>query len=172
MTTDQATSLVRGVADQVITLIKAPGTPASKAPQLRAIMDRNVAMRDVAGFVLGRYARQTSPDQRDRYVEAYKDYVARTYAARFSEYGGQTIDVTGAQDYGSKGVYVSSTTTYNGQVVNIGWQVREDRNGQPQINDIVVDGLSMIESQRSDFARLIQQQGGDIDAFIQRLQTL
>lgn len=172
VTPDQARSLIENVSQQVIALIQAPGTPRSKAPQLRAIMEQYFALRDVAGFALGRYARATSPAQRDVYVNTYADYVARTYADKFSEYAGEQITVTNAQDVGSKGVYVTSTVNSKGQLINIGWQVQADRNGQPKITDINVDGLSMAESQRADFTRMIADMGGDVDAFIARLQTL
>jgi len=170
--TEEAKALVQSVSSQVIALIKQPGAPLSKAPQLRSIMSQNVAMRDVAGFALGRYARGATPDQRNRYVEAYQDYVARTYAGKFSEYGGETIIVTNAQDVGRKGIFVNSTVNSKGQLINIGWQVREDRSGQLKIIDINVDGLSMAESQRSEFTRMIADMGGNIDAFIARLLTL
>lgn len=172
VTTEGAKALVQSVTSQVISLIQQPGAAQSKAPQLKAIMAQNADMRQVAGAALGRYARGTSPEQRDRYVNAYEDYVARTYADRFSEYGGETISVNGAQDYGSKGVVVDTSVNVNGQVISIKWQVRDDRSGQPKINDIIVEGLSMISSQQAEFTQMIQQMGGDIDAFITRLQTL
>ena len=75
-------------------------------------MQQNLDMRQVAGFALGRYARGANPAQRDRYVAVYSDYVARIYANRFSEYGGETITVTGAQDVGRKGFFVNSTVNF------------------------------------------------------------
>ena len=170
--TDAATQLVRSVVDQVIGLIQSPAPREQKVSQLRSIMESNVAIRDVAGFALGRYARGTSPQQRDRYVDAYSGFVARTYVDRFSEYGGQQIDIVGAKDVGSKGIYVDSRTTFNGQFVNIGWLVRQDRSGQLKINDIIVDGLSMLESQRSEFTQMLSGMGGDVDGFIDRLSTM
>ncbi len=169
---EAARSLVQNVSNQVINLITQPGAAESKAPQLKVIMQQNIDMRRVAGFALGRFARGTSPAQRDRYVQVYSDYVSRVYANRFSEYGGETITVTNAQDVGRKGIYVNSTVNANGQKINIGWQVRENRSGELKIVDINVDGLSMAESQRSEFTRMISDLGGDVDAFIARLQTL
>lgn len=169
---EAAVSLVKNVSAQVIDLIRQPGAAQSKVGPLKSIMEQNVAMRDVAGFALGRYARSANPSQRDRYVAAYADYVARTYAGKFSEYGGETISVTNAQDFGRKGIFVNSVVNARGQNINIGWQVREDRTGALKIIDISVDGLSMAESQRSEFTRMLSEMGGDIDAFIARLQTL
>lgn len=164
-TTAQAKALVEGVCQQIIDLVKAPGSGPSKAPQLRVILEQNFAVRDVAGFALGRYARGASPAQRDRYVDVYADYVARTYAGKFSEYGGQTISVTNVQDVGRKGIFVNSQVNSNGQFINIGWQVQDDRSGRAKITDINVDGLSMAESQRSEFTRKLAELGGDLDAF-------
>jgi len=172
VSTGEARSLVENVTSQVLALIKQPGAAQSKTGQLKSIMSQNVDMRQVAGAALGRYARGTSPDQRNRYVEAYMDYVARIYANRFSEYAGEQISIDGAQDFGRKGVVVSSSVNSNGQLIDIKWQVRENRSGEPKINDIIVEGLSMISSQQAEFTQMIQQLDGDIDAFIARLQTL
>lgn len=172
VTADQARALVQQVSQQVIDLIKSPGSPQSKAPALKSILTQNFAVRDVAGFVLGRYARSTSPAQRDRYVQVYADYISRVYSSKFSEYAGQTIQVTTLQDLGSRGIYVNSQINSNGQLINVGWLVQDDRSGQPKITDINVDGLSMAESQRSEFTRMIAEMGGNVDAFIDRLQTL
>jgi phospholipid transport system substrate-binding protein len=167
-----ARALVENVSVRLIDLIKQPGPPQSKVGPLKSLMEETVDVRQVAGFALGRYARGTSPDQRDRYVAAYSDYIARTYADRFSEYGGETIRITGAQDFGSKGIFVNSEVMYNGQPVRIGWQVQDNRSGQMKIVDINVDGLSMAESQRADFTRMISGLNGDVDAFITQLQSL
>lgn len=172
VTTDQAKSLVQNVTSQVISLIQQPGAAQSKEGQLKAIMAQNADMRQIAGAALGRYARGTSPDQRTRYVDAYENYVARVYTKRFSEYGGEQINIIGAQDVGRKGVIVDSSVNVNGQVIRIKWQVRDNRSGQPKINDIIVEGLSMISSQQAEFTEMLQQMGGDVDAFIARLQTL
>ncbi len=172
VTTGEARSLVENVANQVLTLIRQPGAPQSKTGELKSIMAQSVDMRQVAGAALGRYARGTNPGQRDRYVAVYQDYVARIYANRFSEYSGETISINGAQDFGRKGVVVDSSVNANGQTINIKWQVRDNRSGQPKINDIIVEGLSMISSQQAEFTQMIQQLDGDVDAFITRLQTL
>jgi len=172
VSTGEARSLVENVTSEVLALIKQPGAPQSKTGQLKSIMAQNVDMRQVAGAALGRYARGASPDQRNRYVEAYGDYVARIYANRFSEYAGEKISIDGAQDFGRKGVVVTSSVNANGQTIDIKWQVRDNRSGQPKINDIIVEGLSMISSQQAEFTQMIQQLDGDIDAFISRLQTL
>ncbi len=172
VTTSEARALVENVALQLLTLVKQPGSPQSKTGQLKSIMSQNVDMRQVAGAALGRYARGTSPAQRDRYVIAYQDYVARVYTSRFSQYSGETISINGAQDFGRKGVVVDSSVDSGGQVINIKWQVRDNRNGKPKINDIIVEGLSMISSQQAEFTQMIQDLDGDVDAFITRLQTL
>ena len=47
--------------------------------------------------VLGQYLRDTSKDQRNRFVEAFKGYLISTYAQAFTEYTDQKVEFGKAQ---------------------------------------------------------------------------
>ncbi len=50
------------------------------------------------------------------------------------------------------------------------WRVRES-NGALKIVDVVIEGISMSITQRSDFSAVIQRKGGGIDGLLEELEA-
>jgi len=47
----------------------------------------------------------------------------------------------------------------NAPTIDVSWQI-EDFGGKPVITDIIIEGVSLVVSQRADFSSIIRQQGG------------
>ena len=84
-----------------------------------------------------------------------------TYAARFRAYSGQRFEVTGSQTLSDGDVMVASRLIPRaGEPILIDWRVRET-DGGPQIIDVVVAGVSLVVTQRSEFQSVVQSKGFD-----------
>jgi len=89
---------------------------------------------------------------------------------RFSEYGGQEIEVRKARPEGKKDILVSSAIVGgDGPEIDVDWRVRYSA-GKYQVIDVVVEGVSMALTQRSEFASVIQRGGGSVDVLIAHLE--
>ncbi len=165
-----AQALVRRVSDDVLTLIRSTSAEAEKKAEFTAIMDRYANMRQIAGFALGRYARTMPGSLKSRYVEAFKRFVSATYVKSFSEYSGETITVGTARP--TRNGYTVDTTVERGSQpsLDIRWEL-SDRSGQPLVEDFVIEGISMATSQRGEFTALIDSYGGDLEKFVQYLES-
>lgn len=170
LTESEARTFVERVSTEVINLITAPGSANQKEAAMRAILAENGDMRQIAGFAVGRYGREMSEAQKLRYVDLFERYIARAYTARFGEYAGQRITVGQAVDAGRKGVLVKSTVPYNNNVLAVDWQI-DDRTGSPKISDIQIEGVSLALSQRDEFTAMLDERGGNINAFLDALQS-
>ena len=97
--------------------------------------------------------------------------VVKVYSDRFKEYKGQKFEVRGARPEGEKDVIVTSfILPEGGPEVQVDWRVRS-KNGRFQVIDVIVEGVSMSVTQRSDFASVIQRGGGNVDVLLAHLQT-
>ena len=57
----------------------------------------------------------------------------------------------------------------NGPPVRVDWRVR--KNGETlKVVDVIAEGISMLITQRDEFAAVIQNSGGKVDALIDRLR--
>lgn len=141
-----------------------------KTKEFKKFLDEHFDMRSIARFALGRYWRSATPAQQKEYVTLFNDMIVVIYSRRFADYKGQDIKITASRPEGKKDVLVSSMIQQNnGPEVQVDWRLRPGKSGFKVI-DIVVAGVSMALTQRSDFASVIQRGGGDVQVLLAHLQ--
>lgn len=169
MATD-AGAYVSGLANQTLAIIS--DTHTSK-PQRQAKLNRlfadNVDFPWVGRFVMGRYWREATDSQKARYLKEYQKFLILHYTSRFTEYTSGDFKVTGSEDDGNGEFTVSMRIKpgdQNGQPILVDYRVRREDAGF-KVFDVIVEGVSMITTQRSEFASVISQ--GGIDYLIRQL---
>ncbi len=155
-----ATKFVNELSSQALSALKANGVPLDqKEKKVRLILSTNFDLNLIGRYVLGAAWRKASADQRGQYQALFKEFVLRTYSRRFGGYAGQKFVVTGAKPIGKKDILVSTKISRpSGPPILAGWRVRE-KNGAHKILDVVVAGVSMVVTQRSEFRAVISKQG-------------
>lgn len=162
---------VSGLADKAIAVISDKSlSAAQRKTKFSTLLGANFDVPTIGKFALGRYWRQATPAQQKEYTALFRNMIVNVYTARFEEYSGQTVTVTGGRvDEKSGDVVVNSqiNTTDGSAPVPVDWRLR---NGK--IIDVIVTGVSMSVTQRDDFASVIQQGGGKIEALLAHLRTI
>jgi hypothetical protein len=98
------------------------------------------------------------------------DFIVRSYSARFSDYLGDGIKVTGsAVDNGGAILVHSKIAMPSSEDIRVDWLLRR-ADDNFAIVDIVVEGVSMGVTQRSVLASAIQERGG-VNGLIEALRT-
>jgi phospholipid transport system substrate-binding protein len=144
--------------------------------RFRQLMNANFDVPEIAKFVLGKYWRVATPDERVEYTKLFEDYVVDIYATRFQDYNGEQLKVNSAVGADDGGAFVSSAIvrTNGGAPVKVDWKLKSD-GPNFKIVDVLVEGVSMSVTQRDDFAAAIQARGGKvaglIDLLKQKVQT-
>lgn len=138
--------------------------------EFQKLLKNNFDMNTIARFALGRYWKTASQAQRDEYMKLFETMILNVYSSRFSEYKGEKLSVEGSRPEGKNDILVNSTVApENGQQIKVDWRVRL-KNGQYKIVDVIVEGVSMSLTQRSDFSSVIQRGGGDINVLLDHLR--
>ena len=104
-----------------------------------------------------------TPEQRATYLALYRSFVLDTYTSRLDGYSGQTFKVLKALPINAKDTLVSTEVTSGksgSSSIRVDYRVRS-RNGTLKIVDVVVEGISLIATQRSEFASVISRDGFD-----------
>jgi phospholipid transport system substrate-binding protein len=141
-----------------------------KEEQFRRLLESSFDMDTIARFTLGQYWRQLDDGQKHEYLRLFREWVVKVYSARFSQYTDQDFKTTGARvDSDTDTIVSSSVIPRQGEPVEVDWRVRY-KNGRYQIVDVVVENISMSQTQRSDFLSVIQQGGGNISALLDHLR--
>ncbi len=166
----EARQFVATMAERTTAVLSSERSLAERRAELQTMLRRAFDLDYIGRLVLGPKYRTLSEQQRAAYDEAFQEYVLKTYSRRLDEYGGQELEITGAEPAGSRDVKVSSliTGTDQGEPVRVNWRVRERDTG-PKIIDVEIEGVSMAISQRSEFASVVDQRG--IDGLIAMLEN-
>lgn len=153
------------------TIADKKSTADDKKKTFRLILTQNFDLPTISRFVLGRYWRQATPAQQGEYQGLYQAMIVNVYTARFNNYSGQKFEVTGSRVDESGDVVVNSKVvpSNGGSEVLVDWRVRP-KGGSYRVIDVMVEGVSMAVTQRNDFAGVIQQGGGTIDALLAYLR--
>lgn len=161
-----ATRFVQETVDAVVALIEAPGDDAGKADEFRKILQARAAMPQIARFAAGTAWRQMSEAEQARYVDAFVAHISRIYARRFGEYRGEELRLGAASDAGKRGIRVDSRVIRPGaQPITVEWFVT-DRPGRVVISDIVIEGVSLVVTQREEVGAMLEARGGSVERLI------
>jgi len=165
-------TFVNGLVQQALSLLRNPQMPdAQREDRFSTLLHSGFDIPRIARFVLGRYWLSASDQERDQFNHLFAQWVVRTYSARFKEYSGETIKVTGAREETPTSYVVSSQLirTNGAPPTTIYWHVRKS-NDDLKIVDVEVEGVSMALTEREEIAAVIQRSGGSVATLNQQLQ--
>lgn len=142
-----------------------------KESEFRKLLKNSFDMATIGRFSLGRYWNTATEAQRKEYLKLFEDMVVEVYAHRFGEYNGQTLDVRSSRPEGKADTVVSSfIVDGKGSEFSVDWRVRY-KDGKYKIVDVIIEGVSMSVTQRSDFSSVIQRGGGDVQVLLAHLKA-
>ena len=173
---EEATAFVRETIEEVAALLESPGDSADKAAALREIMKSRAAMPQIARFVAGPAWRGMSESQQSRFIEAFTRFVSAVYAGKFEEYSGEAkkedlFRIDDVVDAGKKGMLVRTSILRTGEApVTVEWLI-SDRPGRTVISDIVIEGVSLLVTQRQEIGSMLEARGGDMEKLIADLDS-
>lgn len=164
-----AATFIANLGAQGIPVLGPSVPPPQRTARFRQLLDNDFDLPGIARFVLGVAGRTMSPAGQREFLPLFREYVARAYSARLGQYGGEPFRVVGSRPYGGETVVMSQVQRRSGNPIQIDWHVM-DRGGRLVVTDVVVDGVSMRVTQRSEFAAIVQRNGGQPDALIAALR--
>lgn len=153
---ERSAAQARGEAQQA----KASGDARSRFARLFV---QSFDVEALSRAVLGSRWSALSPAQQAEFRAAFQAYVAKAYADRFYTYAGQPLTIVAANPLANGDVLVQSRVQMPGSAnqTPVDWQVSQV-SGAPRISDVVIDGVSLIRTQRDEFASVIRANGGDV----------
>jgi phospholipid transport system substrate-binding protein len=169
--TPAAGAFIQDLGNDAIRELTDRAIPQSeREARFRGLLVDRFDMAAISKFVLGRYWRSTNEAQRMEFQRLFVDFIVGSYSVRFSEYLGEGVKVTGssAEDGGTILVH-SKIDMPASEDIHVDWLLRR-ANENFAIVDIIVEGVSMDVTHRSEFASVIQDHGG-VNGLIEALRT-
>ena len=164
------TALISNLGSRALDVLGKNAPQSQRVARFRELLREDFAVPEISRFVLGRYWNVATEEQRAEFVKLFEEYIALAYSTRLAEYTGETFKVTGSRPDADGAIVSSQILRPAGAApVKVDWRLI-GRNGAYKINDVSVDGISMAVTQRSEFASVIQHNGGQVQGLITMLR--
>jgi phospholipid transport system substrate-binding protein len=154
---------VRGFYDTLLTTMRnGPALAQSgRYARLAPVVDRVFDVSSMTRLAIGPTWETLSPARQQQLIEAFRHYIAATYADRFDSYSGQQLQVTGERPYNADVIVQTKIVKSDGDTTTLDYLMHQNQ-GSWQISDVYLDGtISQLAIQRSEFHSILRREGVD-----------
>ena len=147
-------------------------TKEERIEKLKIIASETVDINAIGYYTLGSYRKNINDEQITEYKNLFEQYFLKSFSSRLAEYSNPEIEVVSKKKINENYTMVSSilVSTEQRPEVKIDWRVYTKDSKNPQIRDLIIEGLSLARTQKEEFSSIIQSNDGDIDALFATLK--
>jgi len=168
--TNGAEKFVESLANTAISSLTSKTlTEKERRHNFRGLLRNYFDINGIGKWALGRYWRKASPSERTEYLGLFENLIVGTYSNRFNTYSNEKLSVNGSVNRGKFALVKSHLNRGDQKPIRVDWRVTHP-DGNYKIFDIVVEGVSMIQTQRSEFSSVIRRNGGNISGLLTALR--
>ena len=165
---------VSNFADNAISILSNDSLDASqKNIQFTELVMSSIDMNLISKFVLSKYWKLATDDQKKEYLAAFKQYFISSYANKLDQYSGEKVVIV-SSNAAKKFVIVKSNIVRDGTdtlKIELDWRLLT-RDGQTKIIDLSIEGISLIIAQREEFQSFLANNDNSLDALINKLNSI
>ncbi len=170
----QEEQFVNKFADQAIEILSNEDIAENdKTSRFTELVMNSIDLNLVSKFVLSKAWKNSTDDQKERYLIAFKEYFINSYANKLDQYSGEKIQVVGSEAAG-KYIIVDSNIVREGTdtlKVNLKWRLI-NRDADIKIIDLNIEGISLVIAQREEFQSFLANNDNDIEKLIDKIITV
>ncbi len=137
---------------------------AEREQRFRSLLHEGFDMPLIARFVLGKYRRSASKDDRKAFFVVFEELLVQRFLPYFESYQGEAFEVEKVfPDPVNPKLTVAISQVYrtDGQKFQVSWRLRRKKEGL-KIVDVVAEGVSLALTFRSEYAAILKRTNGDV----------
>jgi len=140
--------------------------------KLKEIARDTVDINGIGFYTLGAYRKTINADQLKEYKILFEQYFLKSFSSRLAEYSNPEIEVVSKKKLNENYTMVNSilVATEQRPEVKIDWRIYTKNPSSPMIRDLVIEGLSLVRTQKEEFSSIIESNDGDINALFSTLE--
>ena len=146
-------------------------TKEERIVKLKVIAKETVDIRGIGLYSLGSFRKNLNDEQKKKYEEIFEQYFLKSFSSRLAEYSNPEIDVVSKKKINENYTMVNSVLASNDSrpEVKIDWRVYTKNPDNLRIRDLIIEGLSLVRTQKEEFASIISSNDGNIEALLKNL---
>ena len=143
-----------------------------KMNELKLIAKDTVDIRGIGLYTLGSFRKNLSENEKNEYSDLFENYFLKTFSSRLSEYTNPKIEVKDKKVLNKNYTIVNSVLvgTSERPEVKIDWRIYTKNADKPLIRDLIIEGLSLVRTQKEEFASILNSNNGDINSLFKVLK--
>jgi phospholipid transport system substrate-binding protein len=166
-----AERLIRNISEKVNGVISSSSSQEEVITELEEIF-KKYADTDIMSLTsLGPARRRASEVQLDNFKSAFQRYFLNKYARRFRELQDGEISILSSRSVRSIVEVKTRIRLIDWAPFEVVWLV-SDRSGEIKIFNIIIDGINLLSSERTEIGVMLENRNGDIDLLSRDLRKL
>jgi phospholipid transport system substrate-binding protein len=162
LTVDQARALIDKAISEVNAIISSGKSEDQMFVDFERLFVTYADVSTIARSALGVASKSASAAQMSAFTKAFQGYISRKYGRRFREFIGGKIEVTDARPIKSYFEVVSVAYLQGEAPFDLRWHV-SDKSGRQLFFNIIIEGINMLASERTEIGAILDKNGGDVD---------
>ena len=164
--------LLQSTVNRAAKTLSGDFTKEERIEKLKIIASETVDINGIGYYTLGSYRKNINDEQIREYENLFEQYFLKSFSSRLAEYSNPEIEVVSKSKINENYTMVSSilVSTEQRPEVKIDWRVYTKDSENPQIRDLIIEGLSLARTQKEEFSSIIRSNDGDINALFTTLK--
>ena len=140
-------------------------TRQEKINKLKKIAKETVDINGIGSYTLGKHKKNLTSEQKKIYKDLFEKYFLKTFASRLAQYTNPEVRVDTSDKLNKNYTMVHSVliATEQRPEVKIDWRVYTKDPNNLLIRDLIIEGLSLVRTQKEEFNSIISSNDGNID---------
>ena len=159
--TDSPRAVVEELTNQVLAVLadKSLSTDVKKK-KVEDLVYKHVDFDVVARLILAKNWQQFSDQQKKEFIEEFKQHLSMTYGKSVDNYKNEKVDVV-ADHEEARGDWTVKTKIVRGgpDDIAVDYRLRKNQNGDWKIIDVIIEGVSLVSSFRSQIQEAVSSGG-------------
>ncbi len=169
----QAKAFVEKVTQEgLVDIINSNVSQQEKDRRFEKLFNEALDLKFIGQFVLGRYWRTATPEQKKEFIEVYRQLNVKTWSKRFDEFRGKKFIFNGTSPSSSANqIFVNSSVPMDqGNPASVVWRVKQSGNSF-KIVYIIIENVSLAITARNEYTAFIKKSPNGIDGLIKDLKA-
>ena len=163
---------VKETTDRILAIVsdpalKGPENKKKRGQLIRKAVDKRFNWEAMTQRSLARYWRKRTDAEKKEFVALFGKLLERTYLDKVGSYSGEKVIYVGETIDGRYGTVTAKILTHSQTEVEVRYRLKE-RNGDWQVYDISVEGVSLVNNYRKQFNSIILR--SSYDELVQKLR--
>ena len=152
------TDQVKGSVNKVLVILQDKTLDREQRwEKISVVINERFDFRSMSQSVLATNWQSATPEERERFVEFFSQYLEETYRTKIEAYSNQEVLYLKETIYGKRAV-VETVIKTDSTEIPVNYKLKNN-DGEWFSYDVVIEGVSLVNNYRSTFAAIVKNDG-------------